>query len=539
MSASQDKRKRQEERETGIDRRSLAEKKEAEERRKSKIKWTFVSVLVAILVAFVLIVNSGLFYSVLPSVTIGDTGYTNGQYQYYYYNSYYTFCKNYESVLSLFFDTQKPLNTQTFDPTYLAMIGEPIPESIANLKEGETATWADYFRETALRGMVSTTALYEKAVAEGYVLSDEDKAAIDKEISAMPEYAKSYNYNSVKKYISAIYGRGCNEKAIRRAMEMQYIAADYSGDNFDSYTYTPEELAAWYTENKDTYDTFEYLTYFVAADTVEVTEDVTDSATGETTQETKEKTTPETMAAAKTAAEALAAAATDADSFKAAVAELETDATVSENLRTMGGSLPETYSKWMLDAARASGDVTVTESTDTGYTVVMFIGRGVNDYQTAAFRHVLIRATDSDEDGEISDKEIDAAKKTAEELYSQWKSGDTTEDSFAALAKENSTDGGSKENGGLYENVAMGQMVGSVNDFIYADGRMPGDSAVVFNKDSNYTGYHIMYFVGYGDRYCDYLADSNLRNTAATEWMKTQLEGYASDTNLVFKFAAK
>ena len=73
-------------------------------------------------------------------------------------------------------------------------------------------------------------------------------------------------------------------------------------------------------------------------------------------------------------------------------------------------------------------------------------------------------------------------------------SWDGTEDGFAALANENSKDGGSNTSGGLYEDVAKGSMVAAFQDWCYEDGRQPGDTGIV---QSNY-GYHIMYFVGYG-----------------------------------------
>ena len=42
---------------------------------------------------------------------------------------------------------------------------------------------------------------------------------------------------------------------------------------YDSYTYTPEQIAASYAEKKDSYDTFSYQYYFVQADTEDTTDD--------------------------------------------------------------------------------------------------------------------------------------------------------------------------------------------------------------------------------------------------------------------------
>lgn len=79
----------------------------------------------------------------------------------------------------------------------------------------------------------------------------------------------------------------------------------------------------------------------------------------------------------------------------------------------------------------------------------------------------------------------------AEEIYAQWKAGEATEDTFAALATEHTTDPGSQQTGGLYENVTEGQMVPAFNDWCFDEARQPGDTGIV---ETDY-GHHIMYFV--------------------------------------------
>ena len=101
-------------------------------------------------------------------------------------------------------------------------------------------------------------------------------------------------------------------------------------------------------------------------------------------------------------------------------------------------------------------------------------------------RHILISAEDSTNADSMA-----AAKKQAEDLYAQWQQ-DPTEDNFIALAGEHTQDPGSKETGGLYEDVYPGQMVTNFNDWCFDESRQPGDHGLV---ETNY-GYHLMYFVG-------------------------------------------
>ena len=87
-----------------------------------------------------------------------------------------------------------------------------------------------------------------------------------------------------------------------------------------------------------------------------------------------------------------------------------------------------------------------------------------------------------------------AAKARAEEILAEYKK-DPTEDHFAELAMANSTDGGSRDAGGLYDDVYPGQMVQEFNDWCFDEARKPGDTDIV---ETTY-GYHVMYFVGTTD----------------------------------------
>ena len=69
-----------------------------------------------------------------------------------------------------------------------------------------------------------------------------------------------------------------------------------------------------------------------------------------------------------------------------------------------------------------------------------------------------------------------------------------TEEAVSALSKEYNEDGGSKENGGLYEGVDKGKMVPEFENWLFDTDRVVGDVDIV---KTTY-GYHIMYFVKEG-----------------------------------------
>lgn len=520
MSASQDKKKRAEARELGTERRMIAAEKEAQERKKSKIKWTVATIVVVLLVAFIIVGNSNLFYTQQTALQVGDTKYSVAEVNYYYMSQYSTYL-SYGIVKNT-----TPLDEQEYTMS------------------DDFETWDDYFRDSAVQTLVQLTALSTAAEEAGMTLSEEDLSDIDQEIATIATYAKSYGYNSVNKYLSAIYGHGVTEKVVRGLMERGALASKYAETQRDSYTYTDEQITAEYAEHANEYDVFDYMYYLVSAEKVESTDDE-----GETTS----ATTDETMAAAKATADQIAAAVHDADSFKDAVAEYgvgvavkdddgnETDEitpaepTTAEN--TAGSNLSSMpFADWIYSADRAANDVTVAEVEGSGYYVVLFQNRDANDYNTVSVRHILVKAVDEDEDDAYSDEEKAAAKTSIEAIYDEWKQGDMTEDSFAQLANEKSEDTGSNTKGGLYENIYHGQMVEEFNDFCFDPSRQPGDVEIVYGETSSYSGYHLVYFVGEGQLYCDYVADNLLRSEDYNAWLEEFLADWSGEQCRAMKY---
>lgn len=146
-------------------------------------------------------------------------------------------------------------------------------------------------------------------------------------------------------------------------------------------------------------------------------------------------------------------------------------------------------------------------------------------------RHILIQpeATTLSEDDEGYDADVqakkDAAKQKAEDLLAQWKAGDATEDSFAQLANENSTDTGSNTNGGLYTEVYQDQMVEAFNDWCFDAARKPGDTGIV---ETDY-GYHIMYFVGTDLPYWEVQVRDTLKNDDFNTWYTEKTADYTAE----------
>lgn len=476
----------------GLNARQRAEREAEAKRKKESRKYTIIGIVIAVFAIAVILLNSSLFTNRLPALKVGDTGYSLAQTRYAFNKSYSDFYNNYSSLISYLMDTSKPLNEQTcaFD---------------------ESMTWKQYFLNEGQTYLKQVTALCDAAKAEGMTLSEESRKTIDDSIATLEMYASAYGY-SKDGFIAMQYGDGNNEKTLRDMLERSQLAADYADKLTNSYEYTADELTAWYDENGDDYNTIDYLYVFLSA-VAEEGEDADAAA-----------------ADAKAQADAIEDACDGTvEGFKAAVlAETESEAEESTMTFTSAGENRE----WFAASARKAGDVLRYE-TESGTYLYCFLDTEENDYNLVNVRHILIKATDIDQDGTISDDELAVARKAVETISEEW---DGTEDGFARLANEKSEDTGSNTNGGLYENVAKGQMVEEFDAFCYGD-RKSGDTAIVYGNNGNYEGYHLIYFVGEGENYRDYIADSTMRNTAFSDWLSAQMESYPVSEQFLYRYA--
>lgn len=525
MSASKQKKIRQEQREQGTEKRQLAQQKaEKTAKRVSRIKVT-VWVVVLAIVAVALLVSSGLFYNHFTALKVGDEKYTAAEYNFFYKSYISNFVNQYGQYLSYMgLDTTKPYDEQTYE---------------------DGKTWADFFKESTQTQIKEVTALYAEAEKEGFKLNADDQKSLDETLESLKTSYKTSDYPSANAYLASLYGKGCTVEIAGNLITREYIAQSYSTEKNKSFTYTQDDLKAYYEQNKDDLDSFKYISYFAsgeaktgssssgASSATDVSASASDVSTSPAASQEATSTdvspaasaspsTADLMAEAKEKADTVAAAKT-AEAFKAAAKEVS-GSEVSDST-TQGKSLSKDYASWLKDASRKEGDITVIK-TDKGYYALYFISRETNDYSTVNVRHILFKVT-ADSNGKYTDEAKAAAKEKAEAELKKWKDGDATENSFAELAKADTEDTGSKENGGLYENVYKGQMVTDFNDWIFDTARKPGDTGIVYGEVAgSYAGYHVMYYVGQGELYRYKLAEDAKRNADFTAWKDALLKNY-------------
>lgn len=527
MSASSKKKLRKEQTAGQMTERQLAEQKEAKKLKLLTIGFTLLMVAILVIALTVAITtginNSGILARNTTAVTIGEHEISNAELNYFYIDAINTFYNQYGSYASMFgLDVTAPLDQQV-------------------INEETGYTWADDFIVSAKNNAASIYALADEAAAKGHTLSEEELASIESTISTYATYATLYGYEDLDAYLKAMYGNGANEKSYREYCELSMLADSYYNAYGTSLTYDDAALREAEKDNFNKYSSFTYNYYYLAASKF-LTGGTTD-AEGNTTYSDEEKAA--SVQAAEDAAKALTSEdITSVEAFDAAIsalsinAESETPVTSSLYTDNAYASINTTFVDWLADASRVAGNKTYianeTTSTDAdgnevttvnGYYVLYYTSTNDNTVALRNVRHLLVAfegGTTDSTTGAVtySDDEKAAARAAAGELYEQWKSGDATEDSFAALANEHSDDGDGTT-GGLYENVYPGQMVTNFEDWCFDETRKAGDTGIV---ETEY-GYHIMYYVGESDTvYRDYMIENELRSADITAWYEALVE---------------
>lgn len=511
MSASTEKKLRQAAREAGTDKKMLAAREEAKAKAKSKRRWTIGTILVVLLIAAILFLDSGFLYTHTEAVTVGDESYSPAEINYQYGSQYYYWLNQYGSYASIF--------------------GMDSSTGLAGLSSQECTmtdggTWRDYFIDSALTQLVQNKALCDYAEANGIVLDDEDKAEVDTDIDTLDYYATLQGYSSADNFLAANYGNGVDTDIAREVAYSGTLANKAAQTYSDSLEYSDKELSEHYAAYNGEQDYFNYVYFYISAEKVA-------DADG------NEAVTDETVAEAKAQAEKVLAAYNALDDediearMNAAIAEVFDERECTHSPAVSGASLG-TYKEWMMDASRKLGDAAVCENSSAdGYYVVAFISRNDNNYKLAQVRHILVKA-EADENGEYTDEAKAAAKARAEELLAEWKAGEATEESFAVMADANSEDTGSNTNGGLYDSVQKNQMVEEFDEFCFA-GHKHGDTAVVYGESSSYAGYHVMYYVGEGQLCSNAIAEEDLKTAALQTWLEELIAPYEAERGFWLK----
>ena len=546
MSASDKKKLRKE-----LNNAALTEKQKKEQQEARKLKaytLTFAIVMILVVAIVVGVVVTPLIEGAISrnshAVNIGEHKLSAAELTYFYkdaiseyqekiYNQYYEQFGNYWTI-ALGFDPDKALDEQDYVPT-----GE-------DAKDDSIKTWADYFINKAIENAKDMYSLYDEANAQQFKLDEEAQKEMDTYFDSLDMYASYYGYSSVKSYLRSNYGVGATEEGYRTYYSVCEMASAFLQNYADKLEYKTDDYRAYEAakldEDKfDRYATVSYVTYSMDIESYYPA----DKKAADLSTEEKD--------AARTALKSdmeqvLKSEIKDKESFDKAIQALAVNQKDKDGKELADDKKPTATEKkyqffegmilhagaleWLKSADSKAGDVKAFEvysypqhedanhehgddcgcaRTTDGYTIVLLTNRYDNKVNMANVRHILVEfkanATDADKQ---------AAKAEAEKLLQQWKDGTANEDSFAELANKESDDqDGKVTNGGLYEDIGLGQMVEPFEDWCFAEGRKAGDTGIV----ETVYGYHVMYYSSTDVMtYRDFLIENDLRTEDTEKW---------------------
>lgn len=404
---------------TRYDRKMEKRKKEEEKERRSWKRFKIVSIVIlaAVAVSIVFSIGTSFYnrYTVLNQTyfQVGDHDITRLEYNYYFNNVYSNYLSMYGSYVSMMgLDTTVDLDEQTYPGN-------------------ENMTWKDYFDQSAVEQIQQIKAMADEARENGFEYdSSEDMASYETEIAAQAESASV----SESEYYTLMYGDYATPSRIETFVEENLLASAYYSHLVEENQPADDEITAYYEENKNSYDTVTYRSFYFEVDTsageetgseettaAETTTAAEETTVEETTLDTAEETAEETTAEETTAAEEETETASEEETgmtdeeIAAAMDELkvqademaarleagedfedlcveyasedqkenyggEEDGSLTEEGSYFGA--PSVAADWLFDESRQEGDITVLESESLNrYYVVQFISRQ-NDEET-------------------------------------------------------------------------------------------------------------------------------------------------------------
>ena len=359
MSASKQKRERREARAQGTDKQTLRaqeEKKIAAEKRSLKIKIGAGIAAAAIVFGAVIgVFASSTTYRSVTAVEVNGESLSAAQYNYYYCTVRDSYLQEYNTMMS--------------------QLGMSVTAAeMENLEYEEGKTWQNFFEEQTIALIQRVVALNEAAEAEGIDYSTDIDVSVKASQNSLTVEAAAYEV-TVDQYLADGYGRGMDVETWREMAGKAVVADLYADAKMATYQYTDAEAIAYYNENIQNYQTYDYRAYQIIVD-----------GEGE-----------EAVAAAEQRAQEFIHRVKSGEAFKDVVVDYASESTKSvyqeSDLTLYEGALADEissyYGSWLTDAARVDGELGYVVNAEDGYVYVLNFLSKSNDADAAKIEKAL------------------------------------------------------------------------------------------------------------------------------------------------------
>lgn len=499
-----------------------AEKKEKKNKPTNKLKKNAVLISVST-IAIILIATFFLNFFGVPNrlqtalVTSDGTKVSVAEYEYYYryfMTMHHNTSAQYEAQYGQYYGPGAGLMMTGYDSNKTPENQKYTIDKLDEKKYGKEPTWADFFENSALESCYVNRSLAKESEKAGFKVEADDKKEINEYIEEIRSVAAENDY-SLDAYLRQNFGKGMNEKLLRELFETQFLAQKFLDKNQDDLekSITDDVILKHYEKNINDYNVCDLRVFNLSSDSQTSSEDDEKKTSEEElkakakAQADKVKEDAQKMFDAISSEETFVANAYTYAKESSKESYKEDSATLMGNVKKadLESNVSEDAAKWVYDSERAVGDKKLfTEENQDGSvacTVIYIVKTPYRDdtLQPVDVRHILIAFEDKEAEKEVEvTPELEAKKlKEAEKLLEKWKSDKATEKSFSELAKKNSDDSGSAQDGGLISDITKdANYVKPFIDWCYEDGRKVGDTGIV---KSSY-GYHIMYCSSISDK---------------------------------------
>ncbi|MDO5014854.1 MAG: peptidylprolyl isomerase [Clostridia bacterium] len=430
------------------------------------------SLVVALAIILFLMSFFGVFKRQATALELSDgTKISEAEYEYYYtaiQNSYIEKAKQYDQ----YYGPGSGAKYVGLDPNQLPS-QQPYTKTKLDAKiYGDKPTWADFFESQAIQSCEQYTAVYKKAIAEGYKPDNEIKDKVDEFVEQIRAVAEKEDY-SLGAYLRIQNGKGMNESLLRDIMTGIQVSSKYLEEKSLKMqdAIGAEAINAEFEKEPDAYLSVDLRIYYIAKDDPKLTsqaDEILSKITLDNFTETVVEYAPEE----------------NKEIFKNEAASTQDD--ISKE--TLVSAIDEDAADWAFAKDRKTGDKAKFENESAIFIIAIKKAPYKNDLiQPIDVRHILVKF-DENKAGDANEQK--RVKEKAEKLLADFNKGKKTETAFAKIAKKESEDPGSAENGGLIVGIYKNSnYVQPFLDWCYASGRKVGDTGLV---KSEY-GYHVMY----------------------------------------------
>lgn len=495
MSASREKKTRQDGFSAGPSPDDTANAASKSKIRKNVLIGIAITLVVVLSIGSIVLFRGPYFRNHSTAMMVGDHELTPTMVRYFYSDTFSQMNQTYGSIFSQVFGT-----------------GE-MQDEIYDEEAGET--WGDFVMEQTLEQIRATYAVYDEAMAQGYVLSEAGESSLSSADTMITLYAQ-YSGVTDDDYVRNAYGSGASKATYMEYERLLTTVAYYEQEVNDNFSYTQEQLNAAYDESPADYSYYNYHSYYIS---------------GQSSSEDEEEQAA-AMEEAKATAEAMAEESQDnLEAFLAKCNELSgaetyTDGTASLRSNTAVSAMSTAMREWVTDASRQEGDAVAVAYEDYGYYVLYFVSSSDNNYDALDMNLITISASATDSDGNTT-MDWDAAKEQLDQLQAEYKGYEDAETAFSELASVYSDDEDTAYSGGAYEYVYDGQFDAALNEWLFDSDREIGETAVVQGDSA----YYFVCFGGASGNYRDYLVEQVLRSADYEAWYEATIADAVATKN--------